>query len=187
MGPGAFLDLVHVFKLHPRVQSRPSHTVDEYLKPAMAPTPSMGAPVIPGASLFTRTLFTEHIVSNNIRIYCRKQVHGGFVDVSYEMCYSSLGLMLKSSPSVLVAGVLVASSPEAVEMCSDALRVSPSCVMISVMVATRRRLKHHRRFSTFVGDVGMTICDTCVQLDNTLYQVQDNVSGPTYQMVSPCS
>ena len=92
--------------------------------------------------------------------------------------------MPKLPPSGLVAGVLVASSPEAVKMCSDALRVSPSFVMIFVMVATRRRLKDHRRFSTFVGDVGMTICDTCVQLDNTLYQVQDDVSGPTYQMVS---
>ena len=35
-----------------------------------------------------------------------------------------------------------------------------------------------------VDDVRMAICDTCVQLDNAQYQVQDDVSGPKYQMVS---
>ena len=36
----------------------------------------------------------------------------------------------------------------------------------------------------FVDDVRMAIWDTCVQLDDAQCQVQDDVSGPKYQMVS---
>eukprot|EP00904_Undaria_pinnatifida_P003563 jgi/Undpi1/13207/HiC_scaffold_8.g02869.m1 len=49
---------------------------------------------------------------------------------------------------------------------------------------TRRRQRRHRRFRMFADDVRLMIWDAFVQLYDTLCPIQNDVSGPKYQVVS---